>query len=194
MVVSPSTTAEAPITTRWPSTTCGPTTACGPTTVPAPMIAPGCTERGPIDQRLVGGEGQHQAGLDHDLAVDVGDGMDAGDRAAPAGQPDVEREAIAGHHLAAELHVVDAAQDDARRRRRVVAVEQQQAGRLGQRFEHQHAGQQRHAREVAGHELFAAADQLGGAEVIGAVGRHRVHEHGRKPEPLALEEGDDAHA
>ena len=154
----------------------------------------GVHRRGPIDQRFVGGQGQHQAGLDHHLAVDVGGGMDAGDRAAPPGQPDVECEAIAGHHLAAELHVVDAAQDDARRWRSVVAVEQHQAGGLGQRFEHQHAGQQRHAREVAGHELLAAADQLGGAKVIGAVGRHRVHEHGGKPEPLALEEGDDAHA
>ena len=97
---------------------------------------------------------EQQVHLGDDVLADIGGAADAGQLRAFTLERHFEADAIAGHHLPPELRFVDAAQVRDRARRLLLAVEQQDRRGLRQRLDHQDAGHQRLAREVALEELF----------------------------------------
>ncbi len=105
-------------------------------------------------------QAEEQLALRHHLIVEIGGGLGPRQRGAPSLEGDLETQAIARHHLAAELRVVDAAQIDARVGRTLLALEQKDRGHLRQRLEHQHAGHQRGAGEMSLKELLVDGDVL----------------------------------
>ncbi len=87
--------------------------------------------------------------------------VEAHQLAAAVHQPHLQAQLVAGHHLAAELRLVEADDPDLDRARVGSRLQQEDARGLGQALEDQHAGHHRLAREVAGEEILAARHVLG---------------------------------
>ena len=142
-----------------------------------------------MDVRAVGREPEQELGFGDDLIADVRDGLRARERRPPAANRDLEPQPVAGHDLAPELRVVHAAQVDPPLRRAPLALEQENRRHLGQRFEHQHAGQRRRPREVPLKEFFVDGDVLDGHEPPARlVLDDRVDEHRRIPVAQPVQE------
>ena len=87
-------------------------------------------------------------GVEHPLAVAVHDAGAAAERAAQAIDDQLEVEHVAGPHDAPEAHAVDA-REERHPAEEIGMREHADGARLGERLDHQHAGHDRIAREVA---------------------------------------------
>ena len=95
----------------------------------------------------------------------------------PTAQGDFKAQPIAWNDLLPEFGVVHAAQEHPRVRPRVATLHEQDRRDLGQRFEHQHAGKERRAREVSLEKLFIDRHVLDGHEPAARLVRdHGVNE------------------
>src|SRR3546814_2964164 len=152
--------------TRVPSpiSTSAPMKVNAPTSTPLPIRADGSTTALAWMDACATSDldlGTQDVGAGDLLAVDAGRAAVLGHVADFALDRDLQVEAVAGHHHARELGVVDLDQVRQPARRAAAAGELgEDAAGLGQRLDHQHAGHHRPVGEMALEERLVGADVL----------------------------------
>jgi hypothetical protein len=122
-------------------------------------------------------EREQQLGLGDDAVSQVGGAVRARQAGPARTEGDLQPEPIAGSHREPELRVIDAAQVGTPAA--VRAAHEQHRGDLGERLDHEDAGQRRRAREVPLEELLVHRHVLDGDDAAtGFELGHRIHQRG----------------
>ncbi len=138
-------------------------------TVPAPIWAERMHDGPRVDVHGAS-HFQQQIGFSDQQPGRPGDAVHPHQRRVAPADDDFQLQLVAGHDLTPELGVVHAPQEDLQPPS--LALEQQDGGHLGERLDHQDAGHDRGAREMALEEVLVDGDVLVGHQTPARVVLH----------------------